>query len=1108
MAGVCLYVCVRVCVCLPSRPPSASVHILTIFPALSLSLQVFEDVCRVGQALVEHCSMGSTRYLEFHKDYNCFIPDASGCAHVIRELEQNATQLERDLKDWKNEMKRCREEDFYQLNFFTMRQMLLLRRELCTLACSHTDITEEIPNQVITLLAVLKPDVTADDIVSVVRCGMASQEEKGIIQTAPAHRSTATRTATFGTSFSSINEFTLENEFDSLRSNVSPLSCSAYSPSRSAKNQEKFLDLSQLGQILFALHKRTKAKPTCIVPEYISKGKPNLLVVPESDVLGTVLDLYRHDESSSLPTASEVLVCTPETTAEEVILLWWRAVFSKHLHCLVHADRLDYTVSSLVIKELLRLLDTVHQQGHSCDEFALVVICRSENEDHTWIMSALEEFRRLATPCSPKEVRRYLMDKFLELSAKATKRSGSCLWHSAARMDHEESCVRVVTSERAGVGKSLYIEQLAAKVASLDVNQRQARRNPGARFMHTIPLQGNAVSVTGVMDMFMHLVPGPSEHTSRLFHIDVARTVQSGLDTFLFNLLVLGSVSDHIGRTWQRAPHDLYVVEVTSDEATFSFLRAETGFMEASTGALSTSKQPFTIVNQQLPFLTLLPARLCGSPLQAYEALASLEGGVVQTSSHPTLDHSQLMSEPFQRVFGYLSRQEQQQSLDTYNYDPEQPVNDPKLCLQLLLSKCGVMNPSWLVLHHFVHFLNAQLTDCEKSVFCDMKLVGEELPGFRAFVVRFLLNMAVDFATPSIDVADDVRDAAEEELPLVLRRRWEQCPHPYLFFNSDRVSLTFVGFNVDSDGNLLDQNGTMLERNIMQSRLVKDLKRQRVNLQEDFNSWNRARRLECLCKVLGQEYIQEVDESYELTLDNVKKILAIQMRFRCGIPVVVMGETGCGKTRLIRFMCNLQAGSEDITNMLIMKIHGGTTEEHIIKMVTKAESLADVNSQRQHPIDTVLFFDEANTSNALGMIKEVMCDRRINGRAIADNIRLRFIAACNPYRRHTAEMIRRLEEAGLGYHVRSTETEDKLGRIPLRQLVYRVHPLPGKHHYQPHSYLFNGFLCIGALVCLSLEKKILFLFYDCRFGISRWFRERFGMFRSLSLLSYTIRFFI
>ena len=29
------------------------------------------------------------------------------------------------------------------------------------------------------------------------------------------------------------------------------------------------------------------------------------------------------------------------------------------------------------------------------------------------------------------------------------------------------------------------------------------------------------------------------------------------------------------------------------------------------------------------------------------------------------------------------------------------------------------------------------------------------------------------------------------------------------------------------------------------------------------------------------------------------------LKFRCRIPVVIMGETGCGKTRLLRFVCSL-----------------------------------------------------------------------------------------------------------------------------------------------------------------------------------------------------------
>ena len=44
---------------------------------------------------------------------------------------------------------------------------------------------------------------------------------------------------------------------------------------------------------------------------------------------------------------------------------------------------------------------------------------------------------------------------------------------------------------------------------------------------------------------------------------------------------------------------------------------------------------------------------------------------------------------------------------------------------------------------------------------------------------------------------------------------------------------------------------------------------------------------------------------------------------RCGIPVVLMGETGCGKTRLIRFMCDLALQNAGRKNMLILKVTRG-----------------------------------------------------------------------------------------------------------------------------------------------------------------------------------------
>ncbi|VDI69454.1 Hypothetical predicted protein [Mytilus galloprovincialis] len=214
---------------------------------------------------------------------------------------------------------------------------------------------------------------------------------------------------------------------------------------------------------------------------------------------------------------------------------------------------------------------------------------------------------------------------------------------------------------------------------------------------------------------------------------------------------------------------------------------------------------------------------------------------------------------------------------------------------------------------------------------------------------------------------------------------------------------------------------------------------------------------------MGIEYPHDPDETYELTTDNVKKILAIYMRFRCDIPVIIMGETGCGKTRLIKYMCALHHFPGDpVDNMIIMKVHGGTTRHDIIQKVKKAEDIARKNTETflrkkreenedgeddeskvyENHMFTVLFFDEANTTEAIGVIKEIMCDKSLGGKPIQLHERLKIVAACNPYRKHKEELVKKLEQAGLGYHVDADKTTDRLGRVPMRQLVYRVQPLP------------------------------------------------------------------
>ena len=78
-----------------------------------------------------------------------------------------------------------------------------------------------------------------------------------------------------------------------------------------------------------------------------------------------------------------------------------------------------------------------------------------------------------------------------------------------------------------------------------------------------------------------------------------------------------------------------------------------------------------------------------------------------------------------------------------------------------------------------------------------------------------------------------------------------------------------------------------------------------------------------LARVIGVKSYSDPDSSYVLTVDNLIKMLAIQMRFRCGIPVIIIGETGCGKTRLIRYLCSLGKTDQRQKSMLIMKVSEG-----------------------------------------------------------------------------------------------------------------------------------------------------------------------------------------
>ncbi|ETO02077.1 hypothetical protein RFI_35356, partial [Reticulomyxa filosa] len=164
-----------------------------------------------------------------------------------------------------------------------------------------------------------------------------------------------------------------------------------------------------------------------------------------------------------------------------------------------------------------------------------------------------------------------------------------------------------------------------------------------------------------------------------------------------------------------------------------------------------------------------------------------------------------------------------------------------------------------------------------------------------------------------------------------------------------------------------------------------------------------------------------------------------------------MGETGCGKTKLLKFMARaLQI------NMTSIDVHGGYTTEHLQRDLEQP-----LKEAQQHKDQTYLIFlDEINTSPEIGAFKEVVCDHSLKGKAFPDNVVI--IAALNPFRkRHKTESdIAEDKEEERNVKKYYADDLDK----EMCQLVYRVFPLPKSLQ----TYVWN----FGSLSALDEQQYI------------------------------------
>ena len=205
------------------------------------------------------------------------------------------------------------------------------------------------------------------------------------------------------------------------------------------------------------------------------------------------------------------------------------------------------------------------------------------------------------------------------------------------------------------------------------------------------------------------------------------------------------------------------------------------------------------------------------------------------------------------------------------------------------------------------------------------------------------------------------------------------------------------------------------------------------------------KKLERVCKKRTDVYAQfntsSIQDKYVLTPDNMLKMVLMMVQIEARVPVILMGETGCGKTMLIKYLAELSEVS-----LNVLHLHAGTTEDEIERFVlsriqhilrkeqiqstieesTELQEEGRVTEEDEQEI--WLFFDEINTCDHLGLLTEILCHKQLKGIPLPQNVVC--LAACNPYCKRTKS------SHDIGLQERMKESEEK------SQLVYRVNPLP------------------------------------------------------------------
>ena len=326
-------------------------------------------------------------------------------------------------------------------------------------------------------------------------------------------------------------------------------------------------------------------------------------------------------------------------------------------------------------------------------------------------------------------------------------------------------------------------------------------------------------------------------------------------------------------------------------------------------------------------------------------------------------------------------------------------------CEKIINKHFQVQNQNYYQKMNFIKILSIQFRKFTENPYFDYELarsLGKEniIKKARVSVIKNFIDLTKVFTrspfdtillkqTKSIEMfgkydenqakEDEIMDLADKDKKQEIFS-FEQIKPSLVFFNRDGGSLSIISNNNKKDKEYNDLKQLWNSQNLDAN-----------NLQElvDYKTMKHEAFLEQI-KILFSLDKMKIDDikklcenlgNYIFVSDNFIKMVRILLNIEAKIPVILMGETGVGKTKLLEMLATLYG--KGICRWKRLQIHAGTTDQKIVDFIEQVNK--EIKEEGAENELTWIFLDEINTCNSLGLITEIMCNHTYLGKKINDN---------------------------------------------------------------------------------------------------------------------------